>query len=122
MVDGSLITTSVEAAAVDTSNDELTAELRLPLDAVSVYPEAVLSIRRSVNVATPFIAETVAVPTRLAPAAPVPDVMATLTESVAEVNVFPSRSWITTTGWLAKLLPAVAPEGCVEKTKVVGTL
>ena len=92
VVEGSLITTSVEAAAVDTLNDELTAELRLPLDAVSVYPEAVLSIRRSVNVATPFIAETVAVPTRLAPAAPVSDVMLTVTESVAEVTVFPSES------------------------------
>ena len=81
-----------------TSNDELVAEVRLPLDAVSVYPVPALSIRRSVNVATPFTAETVAVPARAAPEAPVPDVMLIVTESVADVTVLPSRSVITTTG------------------------
>ena len=79
-------------------------------------------MRRPVTVATPFTAETVAVPTSVAPAAPVPDVMLIVTESVAEVTVFPSESLITTTGWFEKLLPAVAPEGCVEKLRLVGTL
>jgi hypothetical protein len=83
---------------------------------------AALSIRKSVNVTTPLIAETVAVPTSVAPAAPVLEVMLTVTESVAEVTVFPSRSWITTRGWVTKLLPAVTPDGCVEKARVVGTL
>jgi len=122
VVDGSLVMTSLDAAAADASNDELTVEVRLPLDAVSVYPVPALSMRRSVKVATPFTVDTVAVPTKLAPAVPVPDVMATLTESVAEVTVFPSESLITTTGWFEKLLPAVAPEGCVEKLRLVGTL
>jgi len=60
--EGSLATDKVDAGPADTLNDELTAEVRLPLVAVRVYPEPALSIRRSVNVATPFTAETVAVP------------------------------------------------------------
>ena len=46
-------------------------------------------ILRSVNVATPLTAETVAVPRRLAPAAPVSDVILRVTASVEEVAVFP---------------------------------
>ena len=105
-----------------TSNDELVAEVRLPLDAVSVYPVPARFILRSVKVATPFTAGSVAVPKRLAPAAPVPDVMLTVTESVADVTVFPSESVITTTGWVVNVLQATAPDGCVEKDRVVGTL
>ena len=60
--EGSLETDKVDAEPADTLNDELTAEVRLPLVAVRVYPEPALSIRRSVNVATPFTVETVAVP------------------------------------------------------------
>ena len=105
-----------------TSNDELVAEVRLPLDAVSVYPVPARFILRSVKVATPFTAGTVAVPKRLAPAAPVPDVMLTVTESVADVTVFPSESVITTTGWVVNVLQATAPDGCVEKARVVGPL
>ena len=118
VVEGSLATTSVEAAAAETLNDELTAEVRLPLDAVSVYPVPARFILRSVKVATPFTAGTVAVPKRLAPAAPVPDVMLTVTESVADVTVFPSESVIMTTGWVVNVLQATAPDGCVEKARV----
>jgi len=60
--EGSLETDNVDAEPADTLKDELTAEVRLPLVAVRVYPEPALSIRISVNVATPFTAETVAVP------------------------------------------------------------
>ena len=98
VVDGSLTTLSVDAVADDTSNDELMAEVRLPLDAVKVYSAPASSMRKSVKVATPATAGTVAVPARLAPAAPVPELMLTVTESVAEVTVLPSRSLMKTTG------------------------
>ena len=122
MVEGSLVMMMMEAASGDTSKDELTAEVRLTLDAVRLYPVPALSIRKSVKVAIPFTAATVDVPAKVAPTAPVPEVMLTVTELVAEVTVFPSRSLITTIGWVAKLLPAVAPDGCVEKDRLVGTL
>ena len=60
--EGSLETDTIDAEPADTLKDELTAEVRLPLVAVRVYPEPALSMRRSVNVAIPFTAETVAVP------------------------------------------------------------
>ena len=109
--EGSLETDNVDAEPADTLNDELTAEVRIPLVAVSVYPEPALSMRRSVNVAMPFSAETVAVPWRVAPATPVPEVMLRETALLAEDIALPSRSLTTTSGCVAKLLPAVGPAG-----------
>ena len=74
---------------ITTSNDELTAEVRLPLDAVSVYPVAALSILRSVKVATPLTALIVPDPERTAPDVPVSDVMAIVTDAEEDVTRFP---------------------------------
>ena len=76
-------------AGTTTSNGELVVEVRLPLDALRVYPVPARFILRFVNVATPLTAETVAVPTSVAPAAPVSDVILRVTASVEEVAVFP---------------------------------
>ena len=66
---------------------------------------------RFVNVATPFTALTVVVPERVAPAAPVPGVMDSVTGAEEEVTVLPRVSWIATTGWVVNTSPATAPTG-----------
>ncbi len=55
-----------------------------------------LSIERSENVATPFTAARVTVPPNVAPAAPVPDVIARVTLAVDVVIVLPVASWTVT--------------------------
>jgi hypothetical protein len=82
------------------------AEVSEPLEYVIVYavPE-VPEIPRPVNVATPFTAVAVVVPTRVAPA----DTDAVTTVELSDVSVFPPPSVIVTCGWVVKAAPDEAP-------------
>ena len=51
--------------------------------------------------------------------APAGVVMERLTEAVLPVTVLPPASWIATTGWVAKTVPPVAPDGLVAKASLV---
>ena len=51
--------------------------------------------------------------------APAGVVMVRLTEAVLLVTVLPPASWIATTGWVAKTVPPVAPDGLVAKASLV---
>src|SRR5262245_21801112 len=68
------------------------------------------------NVATPPTTATVRAPSRLAPAAPVPVVISTVTLPENPVAVLPqgSRAVTTTAGAIAS--PAIAAVGCVVNT------
>ncbi len=72
-----------------------------------------LSILRPLNVATPWTALTVVVPDSVAPGAPVPEVMATVTWPVKPVSDAVTRI----AGAIA--LPAGAVPGCTTNVSVV---
>jgi hypothetical protein len=82
--------------------------------AVSVYAVPVLSMVRALNVAMPPTAATLVVPPRLAPAVPVPPVIATATLPVNPVARFPRASRAVTT--TPNPAPAVVLAGCVVNT------
>ena len=95
-------------------NALLVAEERPLAAATSVYPVPVLLTVRPLNVATPAIAATVAVPPSVAPDAFAPS--ATVTFVVAVVTMFPAASSIATdTG--ALIVPPVVTVGCAVNTR-----
>jgi len=49
---------------------------------------------------------------------PVPEALAKVIEADEEVTVLPPASWTTTTGWVEKAVPPVAPAGWVEKASL----
>ena len=79
-------------------------------------------MRRSEKVAMPSTALTVDVPIRVEPAVPVPDVIETVTVALESVYVLSSMSWITTTGWMDRSLPAVPLPGWVVRPSLTGVL
>src|SRR5262245_10610553 len=96
----------------------LVAEVRPEALAVSLYPTAALSIDRPENVATPATAATVVVPDSVAPGAPVPPVIASVTFPVKLDAVSPEASRATTTMEGEREAPAVAGSGgCTVKNR-----
>ena len=77
------------AAPAVTLKALLTAEVRLLLVAVKVYPEPARLMLRLLKVATPLTAFSVLVPESTAPLAPVPEVIAKLTDAAEVVTVLP---------------------------------
>jgi len=72
-----------------------------------------LSILQPEKVATPEVVVALQ-PDRVPLAGLVP--MARVTVELSVVTVLPPASWTTTTGWVVKARPPVAPAGWVEKT------
>ena len=90
--------------------------LRSALVARSVFASAALSSRRLVKTATPFTAATVVVPCNV----PVPLCTLIVMFALASgpvVTVLPLASLTTTMGCVKNAEPAVAPAGCMEKTR-----
>jgi hypothetical protein len=92
----------------------LLALFRLPEVAASRYPVPVLSIESVLNVATPPIAATVAVPVRVPPPGLIPIAIVTL--SVNPVSVLPAASCATTCTGGAIVEPAGVEVGCTANT------
>ena len=75
------------------------------------------------KVATPLLAVTVAVPDKAAPGVPVPEVIVSVTWVVLSlVTVLLLASWMITTGWVVKAVPAVAPPGEALKANLAAGL
>ena len=76
-----------------------------------------MSMLQPAKVATPATAFLgFAVQARVAPAGVV---MLRVTDAVLVVTVLPPASWTATTGWVAKAMPPVEPEGLVVKASLV---
>jgi len=96
---------SCDAAAAETVNEELVALVRLGEVAVTVKdPEVV--VLQPLNVAMPLTAFTGFVVQEKFGA-----VLVRLTGAVEDVTVLPPESWTATTGWPARLAPAVDADG-----------
>src|SRR5712692_10274772 len=76
-------------------------------------------MERLVKVATPLAVLTLVVPPSIAPAAPVPLLMAMLTVAVEVVAVLPKASCRTTTGWVVKATFLLPPPGWLLKASLV---
>jgi len=76
-------------------------------------------MERLVKVATPLAVLTLVVPPSIAPAAPVPLLMAMLTVAVEVVAVLPKASCRTTTGWVVKATFLLPPPGWLLKARLV---
>src|SRR3989454_564394 len=125
LVDGWMVKASWVAAAGSMSNGALVAPPSPVAVADSVYPVPpftvpVLSMLRPESVATPPTAATVFVPDRVAPAAPVPGVIAAVTFPAKPATVLPSASCavICTAG--VSNAHAVVLVGCTVKTSWLG--
>jgi len=106
---GSVLNANAVAVAALMVKEELTALVNREAEAVRVYPDAAVSIRTASNVATPFIAVTVAMPSSSAEESPVPEVIARVMSELASVTVLPRLSIITTVVLSAEISPAVPP-------------
>ena len=106
-----MLNANVAAVAGLILNELLTALVSSDADAVRVYPEAAFSIRTAENVATPFSAVTIAVPSNSPEESPVPEVMAMVMSELASVTTFPRLSVMTTVEFSAEVSPAVPPVG-----------
>ena len=73
-----------------------------------------MSTERPLNVATPFVAVTVAVPLSVPLPAFVP--IATVMLALDDVTVLPYASSTVTTGCVVQAVPAAPPPGCIENT------
>jgi hypothetical protein len=102
------VNANCDAAANVMSKELDVAPVRLPAVADNVRPVPAVSTFKPLNVATPLIALTVAVPDS------VPELTATVTDADESVTVFPNASWTVTTGCDANATPAtVDADGCV---------
>src|SRR2546422_1326045 len=122
---GCMVKASCVAAPGSMSNGALVAPPSPVAVADSVYPVPpftvpVLSMLRPESVATPPTAATVFVPDSVAPAAPVPGVIAAVTFPAKPATVLPSASCavICTAG--VSNAPAVVLVGCTVKTSWLG--
>jgi hypothetical protein len=116
---GCALNTSLVAGPAFTSKMLLTIEDRPVAVARSAYPEAALVIERLENVATPFTAETVVTPSRVAP---LPGLFAIERKTlfVALSTVFPARSCTATLN--VGIVPtAVVLTGCAVNASLEGT-
>jgi len=114
--DGSVAKRSLLAEPTAIVKLALSAWVRVPELAVSVYvPD--LSTLQPAKVATPATADVgFSVQVRVAPAGVV---MLRVIGALLTPTGLPPASWTVTTGWVARAMPPVEPEGCVVKASLV---
>src|SRR5262252_891070 len=107
---------SCDAAPVVTSNTALTPDVRELAEAVRVEAAPVLLILRVEKAAVPPTAATAVVPVSVAPAVPLPGVIAIVTVPVKLGTGLPPASCAAT--WIAGVIvvPATVDTGCTVKT------
>ncbi len=99
------------------SNGALIASASPAAVARSIYPDPTVSTLTVENVATPALAVTVVVPSKVAPELPVPGLIATVTAPAQASATLPSASRAETT--MVSGVPAGVVDGCVENVRWV---
>ncbi len=104
--------------AAKTLKRKLVADVSVPSVAVRVYRVPAVLMAQPAKFATPAVAGSVRPPVQesVAPAVPVPAVMASVTLLVSVVTTLPLVSSTETTGWMVKAEPIAPSLGEVLKT------